>query len=73
MRYEDLPDVLTIPQMAEFLQIGITKAYEMSHWRGFPAIRIGRTIRVPKKALLEWLEQQHRQEQEPRLTAIRGR
>lgn len=73
MRYEDLPDVLTIPQMAEFLQIGTTKAYEMSHWRGFPAIRIGRSIRVPKKALMEWLEQQHQREQEPMLTAIRGR
>jgi len=72
MRYEDLPDVLTIPEMAKFLQIGITKAYEMSHWRGFPAIRIGRSIRVPKKALMEWLEQQGKQE-EPRLTAIRGR
>jgi excisionase family DNA binding protein len=73
MKYEDLPDVLTIPEMAKFLQIGITKAYEMSHWRGFPAVRIGRAIRVPKKALLEWLEQQHQQEQEPKLTAIRGR
>ncbi len=73
MRYEDLPDVLTIPEVAKFLQIGITKAYEMSHWRGFPAIRIGRAIRIPKKALMEWLEQLHKQEQAPMLKAIRGR
>lgn len=68
----ELPDVLTISQMAKFLQIGISKAYEMSHWAGFPAVRIGRQVRVPKRALLEWLEQQSKQEQ-PRLTAIRGR
>lgn len=59
---DGFPTVMTIPQMAKFLQIGISKAYEMSHWRGFPAVHIGRQVRVPKKALLKWLEQQKYQE-----------
>lgn len=59
---DGFPTVMTIQQMAEFLQIGVTKAYEMSHWVGFPAVHIGRQVRVPKKALLEWLEQQHKEQ-----------
>jgi len=49
------PDVLTVPQVAKFLQIGISKAYEIAGQEGFPAIRIGKSLRVPKKLLLEWL------------------
>ncbi|AEE95316.1 helix-turn-helix domain-containing protein [Mahella australiensis] len=59
---DGFPTVMTMPQMAKFLQIGISKAYEMSHWVGFPAVHIGRQVRVPKKALLKWLEQQKYQE-----------
>lgn len=55
---DGFPTIMTIPQMAKFLQIGVTKAYEMSHWAGFPAVRIGRQVRVPKRALLEWLQQE---------------
>ncbi|WP_213997006.1 helix-turn-helix domain-containing protein [Tepidanaerobacter syntrophicus] len=69
---DGFPTVMTIAQMAEFLQIGISKAYEMSHWRGFPAVHIGRQVRVPKKALLEWLAQQKQREQsnKPQLKVI---
>ena len=62
MSNDNFPDIMTIPQAAKYLQIGISKAYEMSHWDGFPAIRIGRQVRVPKQALLEWLEEQRQAE-----------
>jgi excisionase family DNA binding protein len=51
----ELPIVLTPKQMAELLQIGKTRAYELCHVRGFPAKRIGKTFRIPRNALLEWL------------------
>lgn len=54
------PDVLTVPQVAKFLQIGISKAYEITGQEGFPVIRIGKSLRVPKKLLLEWLSGQKR-------------
>lgn len=55
---DGFPTVLTVPQMAEFLQIGIDKAYKMTHWKGFPSIKIGRQIRVSKYELLEWLSKE---------------
>ncbi len=68
---DGFPTVMTIPQMAQFLQIGISKAYEMSHWVGFPAVHIGRQVRVPKKALLEWLRQkQQEQSKEPQMQVV---
>jgi excisionase family DNA binding protein len=57
LRAEDLPDVLTVPQVAAFLQISRTKAYDLCYAEGFPAIRMRRTVRVPKAALLRWLDQ----------------
>jgi excisionase family DNA binding protein len=50
------PVILTPKQVAEILQIGRTRAYELCHQRGFPARRIGKTFRIPKMALLEWLD-----------------
>lgn len=49
--------VLTIPEIAHILRIGRVAAYELAHSRGFPAIRIGRTIRVPREAFFIWLEE----------------
>ncbi|AEE98051.1 helix-turn-helix domain-containing protein [Mahella australiensis] len=70
---DGFPTVLTIQQMAQFLQIGVTKAYEMSHWLGFPAVHIGRQVRVPKKALLEWLEQKHQEQSDEVQLQVMGR
>jgi len=58
MQTKEFPEVLTVEQARKLLQIGRNKMYEMTHWRGFPAVKIGRHIRIPKKALFEWLEMQ---------------
>jgi excisionase family DNA binding protein len=52
---EDLPAVLTISQVQQFLRISRPKAYELAHQRGFPVLRFGRAIRVPRDAFLQWL------------------
>ena len=54
---DELPAVLTVPQLASFLQISRTKAYELTYRKGFPAIRMGKTVRVPREAFLRWLDQ----------------
>lgn len=48
---------LTVEELAAFLRIGRSKAYELCHQPDFPAIRIGRTIRISREAFLAWLAQ----------------
>ncbi|MFB5193172.1 helix-turn-helix domain-containing protein [Alicyclobacillus fastidiosus] len=54
MSYQELPDVLTMTDVAKYLRIGRTKAYELAYNPDFPAIRIGRCVRVTKDAFLRW-------------------
>jgi len=53
--FQDLPVVLTVPEMAKVLRISRSKAYSLSKETGFPTIKIGRCIRVSKHELLQWL------------------
>ena len=53
-----LPAVLTLKHVQEVLGISRPKTYELAHTRGFPAVRFGRAIRVPREAFLRWLERQ---------------
>jgi excisionase family DNA binding protein len=55
---EGLPAILTMRHVQEILGISRVKAYELPHTRGFPVVRIGRAIRVPREAFLRWLERQ---------------
>lgn len=55
---DDLPLVLTIEHVRQALRISRQKAYELPHTKGFPAVRFGRAIRVPRDAFLKWLEMQ---------------
>jgi excisionase family DNA binding protein len=53
-----LPAVLTMRDVQQTLGISRVTAYELAHTRGFPAVRFGRAIRVPREAFLRWLDQQ---------------
>jgi excisionase family DNA binding protein len=55
---EELPAILNIEQVQQFLGISRPKAYELANMAGFPAVRIGRVIRVPREALMRWLDAQ---------------
>ena len=57
-----LPAILTVEQLQDFLGISRPKAYELVHTKGFPTVRLGRAIRVPREALMRWLEEQKGQE-----------
>ncbi len=50
--------ILTIRQVAEYLQISKSKAYYMASRKQLPIIRLGRNIRVRQSALLAWLDLQ---------------
>jgi excisionase family DNA binding protein len=53
-----LPAVLTVEQVQSLLGISRPKAYELVSTAGFPTIRLGRAIRVPREGLVRWLEEQ---------------
>jgi Helix-turn-helix domain len=63
VNFEELPEVLTVEEAAAVLRIGRTAAYELCRqWRatrgrtGIPVLAFGRTLRVPKAALVRMLE-----------------
>ena len=55
---KELPEIMTIEQVQQFLGISRPKAYELANMTTFPAVRLGRVIRVPKLALLRWLDRE---------------
>lgn len=58
MNFNDFPDIMTVRDLKKLLGIGINKAYELTKYKGFPAIHIGRKIIIPKKQLIQWIENQ---------------
>jgi excisionase family DNA binding protein len=52
-----LPVLLRIEDVARLLQLSRSKAYSMAKAGGLPAVRIGKSIRIPESALADWLTQ----------------
>lgn len=50
-----LPLVLSVPELAEILHISRNSAYQLANSGCIRIIRIGKTIRIPQSALLEYL------------------
>ena len=56
--YEDLPLMLSVPEMATALGISRAGAYELARSEGSPVLRIGNRIVIPKDKLQEWVDKQ---------------
>ena len=61
----DLPEMLRVEEAAAVLRISRSTAYDgvavfqrTGGAAGLPSIRIGRCVRVPKAALLAWIDEQ---------------
>ena len=54
-RIEDLPDVLTVQQVAEVLQCSDKHVYDLAAEGAIRRIKVGRLVRIPKSALVEFL------------------
>ena len=54
--YEELPLMLSVPEMAAALGISRAGAYELARTKGFPALKIGTRIVIPKDKLKEWVD-----------------
>ena len=49
---------LTLREMQEMFSIGRTKAWQLVASGEVPAVKIGRSVRVSRKELEQWLEEQ---------------
>ena len=56
--YDDLPLFLNANLLAQVLGVSISSAYELMHETGFPALRIGSRIVVPKEEFRRWVDAQ---------------
>ncbi len=56
--YDELPLTLTVPEVGEVLAISRAKAYDLARSEGFPSMRIGTRILVPRDKLIRWIDEQ---------------
>lgn len=54
--FKDFPDILSIPQVAVALGIGRKAAYALVNDHHIGALRMGKTIKVPKYCLEEYVK-----------------
>ena len=54
--YEELPLFLNAQTVAKVLGVSPSSGYELIHEKGFPALRIGSRIVVPKEKFIAWVE-----------------
>ena len=54
--FDELPLTLNVVQVAAVLGISRAGAYELVHSEGFPTLKIGSRIVVPKDKLREWID-----------------
>ena len=55
--YDELPLFLNAETMAKLLGISISGMYELIHEKGFPVLKIGTRLVVPREKFREWVEQ----------------
>ena len=53
-----LPLTLTAPEVSEVLGISRAAAYELVRSKGFPRMKIGTRILVPRDKFLAWIDEQ---------------
>ena len=56
--YGDLPLFLNANLVAQVLGVSISTTYEVMHEPGFPTLRVGSRMVVPKEKFIQWAEEQ---------------
>ena len=56
--YDQLPLALSAEEVAQVLGISRANAYALMHSKGFPTLKIGKRMTVPKDKLIEWIDKQ---------------
>ena len=54
--YKELPLMLSAPEVAEVLGISRAGAYDLVRSAGFPHLKLGNRILVPKDKFIQWID-----------------
>lgn len=55
--YEELPLFLNAATVAKVLGVSSSSGYELMHKPGFPVLKVGSRMVVPKEKFIRWVEQ----------------
>ena len=55
--YDELPLFLNSATVAKVLGVSPSSAYELMHEPGFPVLRVGSRMVVPKEQFISWVNQ----------------
>ena len=55
--YDELPLFLNAKMVAQLLGVSPSSAYELMHEKGFPSLRIGNRMVVPKAEFQSWVKE----------------
>ncbi len=55
--YDDLPLFLNADTVAKALGVSPSSGYELMHEPGFPVLRIGNRMVVPKEQFIQWVNE----------------
>ncbi|MBU5626103.1 helix-turn-helix domain-containing protein [Oscillibacter sp. MSJ-2] len=53
--YEELPLFLNVAMVAKVLGVSPSSGYELMHEPGFPVLRVGSRMVVPKEQFIQWV------------------
>ena len=56
--YDQLPLALGAEDIAQVLGISRANAYNLMRSKGFPTLKIGKRMTVPKQKLIDWIDAQ---------------
>ncbi len=54
--YDDLPLFLNAELVSKVLGVSPSSGYELMHTSGFPVLRVGSRMVVPKENFIQWVE-----------------
>lgn len=55
--YNDLPLFLNAEIVSKVLGVSLSSGYELMHEPGFPVLKVGSRMVVPKDAFIKWAEE----------------
>lgn len=56
--FDSFPEIMTVPDVARYLRISKSAAYELVRKPDFPAFRINSSIRIRRESFFLWVTQQ---------------
>ena len=51
-------DLMTVEEVAKYLRVPVSWVYGRTRSRGIPMVRVGKHIRISRRALITWLATQ---------------